>query len=241
MDEIRRQAYLQAMGIDTYFHPPPLSVARSTMTSVRKPRQDNPPGPGQNESKKSAGYPAAKGESSTTKISGAQSSDENSTLDELRFCLQFYQINKQVAVINEIPYLDNGRVDQSVRALLLAILKALEVELELLQEPQVFRWPLTADDDASAERLPVALLALEGFMRKRLESFCCSHLLVFAGQCGELLQNKEIRSQVFRDTTAQVTITQSLHAMLRVPVLKKQVWEDIGTLQGRLSDSLEAI
>jgi hypothetical protein len=150
--------------------------------------------------------------------------------------LQFYVVNEQVSVVNEIPYLDNGKANGSIQALLLAILKALKIDLELLPEPQVFRWPLAADDEANVERLPEAMLALEGFMHKRLESFSGSHLLVLAGQCKELLQGEKGNSKVFGDTQAKIVITHSLHAMLRIPVLKKQVWEDIRSLQGKLSN-----
>ena len=176
-------------------------------------------------------------EKSASQVSESLNKGGDSDLEELRFSLQFFPVNEQVAVINEIPYLDNGKSNESIQTLLLAILKALEVSLDNLEEPQMFRWPLAANDDASAERLPEALLTLEGFMHKRLESSSYSYLLVFAGQFAELLQSDNTSNSIFGGKSAEIITTQSLHTLLRVPILKKQVWEDLRSLQGRLSNS----
>jgi len=281
MDEIRRQAYLRAMGIDNYFHRQPSPVAQAqeglnvqvennldttqtreksestagltptllpnlhgkvSITSAEAIKKPNHEQAGKIDQEardyngKDAVDPSEKAES---QVSESLNSGGDSELEELRFCLQFYPVNEQVAVINEIPYLDNGKSNGSIQSLLLAILKALEVTLDKLEEPQMFRWPLAADDNASAERLPEALLTLEGFMHKRLESSSYSYLLVFAGQSAELLQSDNTISSIFGDQSAEIIVTQSLHTLLRVPVLKKQVWEDLRSLQGRLSNPPE--
>ncbi|MBL4821449.1 MAG: hypothetical protein JKY98_10750, partial [Gammaproteobacteria bacterium] len=153
---------------------------------------------------------------------------------DLRFSLQFFLINDQLAVINEIPYLDDGSSGSSVQSLLLAILKALEIEPAHLNDPQLFSWPLAVEDDASAHRQADALLALEGFMSKRLESSRLSHLLVFAGKFRDILQDDIAVNGAFRNARAQVIVTHSIHAMLRIPALKKQVWEELRVLKGRL-------
>jgi hypothetical protein len=276
MDEIRRQAYLQAMGIDNYFHrrtvsavhPPELlkresvinnnalrdgKPARIEAEAVAKPIKHSQAEETlsntvsikdlvhqQNETDAPVKMHKEEVASSTSQQPDeSQSQDAESETQELRFCIQFYAINDRLAVINEIPYLHNTWEDKNIRDLLLAILKALDLELPLLEAPQVFHWPLGSDGNADAARMPEALLTLEGFMRKRLESRQYTNLLIFAGQCAELFQDEDNLNKIFSGTQAKIIATESLHAMLRVPVLKKQVWEDIRALQGSLSDPAE--
>ena len=279
MDEIRRQAYLTAMGIGTCFPRSPTQLAlppeivtvareRAFAYKARPDIEDEekqistavenkqsvdadlfPIGIGpknvkpgklnssnQNNVAEPSEHSAELFEQQTVE---SQQQEDNIEPVELRFSLQFYCVNEQLAVINEIPYLDNNSADESLQILLLAILKSLGIELKYLEEPQVFRWPLAEDDNAGIERIPEALLTLGGFMRKRLESSDYSQLLIFAAQCRELLQSDQSDVRVFGDVDAQVTITHSLHAMLRVAALKKEVWQDIQILQGIFSHPIE--
>ncbi|MBL4820341.1 MAG: hypothetical protein JKY98_05025, partial [Gammaproteobacteria bacterium] len=172
MNETRRQAYLYAMGIDSYFPRYPLPGARPSKIPIIEPIVAAPEPKRREEIQESAGLsgrtPPINAADANTEAepAGKPVNESNPGTDEiqqgdLRFSLQFFRINDQLAVINEIPYLDDGSSGSSVQSLLLAILKALEIEPAHLNDPQLFSWPLAVEDDASAHRQADALLALE--------------------------------------------------------------------------------
>ncbi len=153
---------------------------------------------------------------------------------ELRFNLQYFQINDELAVFNELPYHYTAESAQQEISLLNAILVALGIDRKLEQPDLVFRWPLAADDKAGSERAVEASSVLRGFIQGRRMAFRFSKLLVFAGQCTGLIQHALGDSQDNANNAlseCQLVITHTLGEMLKVPALKKNVWHRIRALR----------
>ena len=146
--------------------------------------------------------------------------------EQLRFSLQFYRIAENLAVINEVPYLGSSSTEKEMNNLLGAILRALGMELAELPAAARFNWPLSADEDASLLLAADAYQALEGFLGKRLGTNFYDVVVVFGSQCEELFANSSV-SQLLGESSNQVIHTHSLDAMLKVPMLKRSVWESI--------------
>lgn len=147
-------------------------------------------------------------------------------VEQLRFSLQFHPVTATIAVISEIPFLGNERIHQGTGKLLLAILRALNLPIAELPRPDRFNWPLAADDDASAGRAPEAGQALQGFLRKRLETGAYQQVLVFGDRFRTLFAAAGVDEQL-AGTGVRVIHTHSLGAMLQVPALKRTVWEQV--------------
>jgi hypothetical protein len=264
MEEARRLAYIKAMGIDSYLPRDSSVEGSDRVYQDQVPYQANsdksnsaaathdhfrtdptplPAPTGQMPSDLTRPSPPeviSKNESpdapleqkSNTPAPPVDAIAEQPGQDQMRFALQYFAINDQLAVINEVPYLAAGQLDNEAFTLLRAILRALKIEVSQLPAPTVFQWPLDVKDAAGFASLADAMSALEGFMNKRQESSDYSCLLIFADQCAEMLLDNQAR--LVKNKTSEVVITHSLQAMLKVPALKKSVWETIRNLEGGL-------
>lgn len=233
MDETRRLAYLEAMGIDVYQRPVPAPAnptARLARPVARDTGSERYGGP------RPGSLSARPGGSADTGIAGpvAPAALDDPRLggwsgDELRFRLQFYPLSGEFLIINEIPHQAGERNGDSARALLQAILQALQVAPEALPAPLEFSWPMPGDDDASVVRLADARDALGGFFAARLPAYSAggavNRVLVFAGPCSDLFApGGQLRALVAGDR-AEVVIAPSLGSMLQVPALKRDAWQ----------------
>lgn len=153
---------------------------------------------------------------------------------DLRFNLQYFQINDELVVLNELPYHYTTETAQQEISLLNAMLVALGIDCKLAQADMVFRWPLAADDTSGSERAIEASSALRGFIQGRRMACGFSQLLVLAGQCAGLIQHALGDSQDNTNNALseyQLVITHTLGEMLKVPALKKNVWHKIRPLR----------
>ena len=181
--------------------------------------------------------------------------------DELRFKLRYFRINGQLAIIDEVPHQKSERLNQEDRALLLAILRALQLDCSDVElNPESFSWPLAENlsmknDPSTEARRALSgfirmrqekdrfsnLLIKSGFIRMRQEKDRFSNLLIFAGQADKLLvQQKdgvEIRDFAAGSSDYFITVTNSLHSMLAYPALKREVWQQLQSLRKRLAES----
>ncbi len=153
---------------------------------------------------------------------------------ELRFSVQFYRISEKLAIINEVPFLRSSSNEQDLNKLLTAILRALGQEFGESPNSVRFNWPLGADDDASSRRASEAFQALSGFMRKRLGSDSYKVILVFGNQCEELFDKSGV-GDLLTETSERLIHTHSLDAILRVPSLKRSVWDSIRVIPALLN------
>jgi hypothetical protein len=247
MDEARRLAYLSAMGIDCYvlresrpvvadLPDKPLPEPDKPLPEPDKPLPDQSAEPvavGQQRSILASTLTTAP-ETQTQESTDAPQESRDATVQgneadadaELRFSLQFYRVSEQLAVINEIPFLQAGRSENEVNNLLQAILRALGLELTELPPAVRFNWPLGSDDDASERRASEAYQALSGFMRKRLGSNFYDVVVVFGNQCEVLFDDSGV-DELLEESSNRVIHTHSLDNILQVPALKQSVWESI--------------
>lgn len=261
MNELRRLAYLRAMGIDCY-----VRLSRAVLAEVDEADNSSVNSelePGQlagrsalsvlvpNVARPAASALEAMGVSVAPVAPTQADTDPRSKspiptrpptpLDpatdnepqQLRFSLQFYPATEKLALISEIPFMGNERIANGTARLLLAILHALDVETEQAPKPDRFNWPLGLEDDAAVSRSPEAFQALQGFLRKRLESAAFSVIVVFGNQSKALFAQAEADTLLAAGDT-RVIYTHSLGAMLQVPALKRTVWEDIRGLRSLL-------
>ncbi len=246
MNEARRLAYLRAMGIDCY-------VRRDLRAVVSGPADASTSGPtmvapGYSPVNTLAGsHPraamsdfntrpwAAAGPSVPETDFRVAEADSETEVEQLRFSLHFYPISAHLAVISEIPFAGNERIQKGTKRLLAAILRALDTAVAELPNPDRFNWPLAADDDASAVRAAEAYQALGGFLRKRLEKQEFRVMLVFGDRCRSWFSEAGIESLVEAAET-RVVHTHSLGAMMQVPALKQIVWQDVRAVSEQLSD-----
>lgn len=163
--------------------------------------------------------------SETRPEAGQQKAAAKNAIAPLRFSLQYYRISEQLAVINEVPYLGSARPENEVQNLLAAILRAIGQDIDL-PGPDRFNWPLSADDDASGRRAPEAYQALQGFLRKRLRNNTMRVVVVFGNQLEDLFASSGVDQQL-NAVCGQIIHTHSLDAMLKVPALKRSVWDSV--------------
>ena len=265
MNENQRQAYLQAMGIQVYFPRLVLPGARpspdyffSEEPLKQKQQDEIVGGSGQHAESVAipiteAAVPKPDGEAeaetgaeadSGTDIVLSQSAPGEDTLaeEELRFSLQYFKINDQIAVINEIPHVKSHHHSGESITLLKAILAALGIDSGQCQfEPGRFDWPITTGLPRGDDEQLVARNALFGFIRKRQEIDKFDNLILFCARIESLIQSSEsgVAAHDFESTKHgfHITVTRSLHAMLSIPLLKCSVWQDLQVLKARVEAS----
>jgi len=157
--------------------------------------------------------------------------------DQLKFSLQYYAIDNQLAIINEEPFEIRGRQAKESLALLKAILNALKPGFDSPLQSESFAWPI-AEGLNAAEPERAARLALQGFINQRKSQEGFGNLLVFTAQLGSLF-NEKSPDEPFGDVedsaiNCQMTLTHSLHSMLAHPLLKREVWSHLQPLLKRL-------
>ncbi len=278
MNELKRQAYLGAMGIQTYFPRMRLAGAKPSpayavqvetkadlptveVTSVT----EDSPAVAQLKSLASSGkkpgvsplHAAAvslRDEQNSGQIqskpSRGRSPQEYAEVpqqtkidvepdNELRFSLLYFRINEKLAVIDELPHQISGQLNKESLILLKAILAALGQHISNTDlKAELFSWPL--DTGYSMKNSPAieAGKALSGFLQMRQEIDGFDNLLVFAGQVESLMLNqKNTRPEhdFESDRGYFITVTSSLHSILAVPTLKRDVWQKLQSLRSRIN------
>lgn len=250
MDELRRQAYLNAMGIQQYYPRSSLAGAKASPASHLAPSitlstpsaaltvdseeaaRQGPPG-GNDETLLEPENEAGKEPEQEAESGGEPQA-------ELKFELCYYKINAELAVIDEIPHHSGEKSHTHSLALLQAILLALGVDSKDCQfNPETFSWPLAAALEMKSEPALEARKALLGFIKKRQEIDRFGNLLIFAGQIDEILVHREGeeegRDYQFANCNYYVTITSSLRSMLAYPMLKRDTWHHLQPLRQRLA------
>ncbi|MEX0617587.1 MAG: hypothetical protein WDZ76_04250 [Pseudohongiellaceae bacterium] len=203
MNEVQRQAYLQLMQIDSYFPRSPLPGAKpSVSVSV-------------------AVEPVA------------VSAPETRNDEPVQFTLRYYRVNADLAVMDETPHAGGQQDDRRERALLVAILRALGVNFSELELAGEFAWPVTGHRDLVEKGAGAAWRGLDGYLHGRQASHGFNSLVVFAGGCAKLINSHlEVKSghRYWPGLEMDITVTQSLNAILTVPTLKRGVWQDLQPL-----------
>ena len=170
----------------------------------------------------------------------AETGKEQIPGEALRFSVQFFRVNAQLAVINEAPHEAGGRENQQATSLLTNLLVALGLGQEELAglTADRFNWPIAEGLGAMGDSRHAAKLALNGFITQRHEQQGFSNLLLLTAQLVDLMSDHSERpdmgDQKRVDAPYKFTITHSLHAMLAHSDLKREAWQHLATLRGRL-------
>ena len=170
----------------------------------------------------------------------AETGKEQIPGESLRFSVQFFRVNAQLAVINEAPHEAGGRENQQATSLLINLLVALGLGQEELAglTADRFNWPIAEGLGAMGDSRHAAKLALNGFITQRHEQQGFSNLLLLTAQLVDVMSDHSERpdmgDQKRVDAPYKFTITHSLHAMLAHSDLKREAWQHLAALRGRL-------
>ncbi len=170
----------------------------------------------------------------------AETGKEQIPGEALRFSVQFFRVNAQLAVINEAPHEAGGRENQQASLLLTNLLVALGLGQEELAglTADRFNWPIAEGLGAMGDSRHAAKLALNGFITQRHEQQGFSNLLLLTAQLVDVMSDHSgqpaMGDQKRVDAPYKFTITHSLHAMLAHSDLKREAWQHLAALRGRL-------
>ena len=215
MNERKRQAYLEAMDIQTYFprqqlpgaKPSPLydfPIEQSPVLvdlaedspSVLSREGTRPDGLHALEELRSSGTAVRKATVTPIKKPDASSDSENGVQPEnavqqeprLSFTLRYYRINEKLAVLDEMPGQASRELSERSTSLLQAILRALgQAENTTNLKVEEFSWPMRSGYPLKDTPQAEAAKAISGFLQMRKETDGFGNLLVFAGQLEEVL------------------------------------------------------
>ena len=182
----------------------------------------------------------AEAETGRAEIKRAETGKEQIPGESLRFSVQFFRVNAQLAVINEAPHEAGGRENQQATSLLINLLVALGLGQEELAglTADRFNWPIAEGLGAMGDSRHAAKLALNGFITQRHEQQGFSNLLLLTAQLVDVMSDHSgqpaMGDQKRVDAPYKFTITHSLHAMLAHSDLKREAWQHLATLRGRL-------
>jgi len=193
-------------------------------------------------------------ETTFKKVAKETSSTENSS-DALRFNLRYYRINQELAVISEIPHLQNNSHQKEALTLLRAILAALGVDPSNCSfTPESFDWPLAENLSMKNDPKTEASNALRGFLKVRHVQDGFHNLLILSNQLEELLLprwrtttnpsgnavNQVAAVEVTHDFELDneeviCTLVTSVQSMLSMPLLKREAWKQMQALRQRIA------
>lgn len=253
MDEPRRLAYLNAMGIDCALVSrqgsllkPQAVHSRDTHISIAPRRAEKI----DQDAVSSSGKVSAPETKIKETVAPEATRESLSAVTELlRFSLQFYSLTTNFAVINEIPFRSEERTHYRTEALLGAILVALgdacypaagadksddgkeehDPAIGSLPRPARFNWPLTTGDDVPQASAREALQAVEGFLRKRLDGADYRVIAVLSSQRDVLFGpgQPDGIDALFNTLGLTAVYSHSLDELLRIPSLKSVAWNEL--------------
>tara|TARA_B100001029_G_C15011315_1_gene424436 strand:+ start:315 stop:995 length:681 start_codon:yes stop_codon:yes gene_type:complete len=160
----------------------------------------------------------------------------------LRFSLNYYFLNSQLAVLEEVPLSKSRFSHRDYLNLLRKILLALGVKAENQSfDVENISWPVAEGFATPADQESAARLMLFGFIRKKSQEANFANLLVFADSISDFfIRHKKTESirDYFSETQGfHLTISQSLESMLIHPDLKKDAWQQLQPLRERITSS----
>ena len=185
----------------------------------------------------------AEEETGRADIERAETGKEQIPSEALRFSVQFFRVNAQLAVINEAPHEAGGRENQQATSLLTNLLVALGLGQEELAglTADRFNWPIAEGLGAMGDSRHAAKLALNGFITQRHEQQGFSNLLLLTAQLVDVMSDHSERPDMGDQKRVgapyKFTITHSLHAMLAHSDLKREAWQHLAALRRRLQSA----
>ncbi len=240
MNEDLRQAYLQRMGIQSYFprHQLPgaavsllLGLQKETQTEVSEPSS-----PVESQSSAAIDELAA---ARLTVQSADKASDPASLetekpeatkqdVSEIRFQLSFIRASDDLLALVSLPYVqDTGRLNNAQKRLFSNLCRALKLPPNVLDfNIKAFRWPFSEaaflDKSEAAARA-----ALNTYLSQLHEDASFSHLLLLGSNIATLLE--DFRQQI----DGELLVCRSLDEMLKMQQLKRETWATLRARAGR--------
>lgn len=215
MNERKRQAYLEAMDIQTYFPRQQLPGAKPSpdydfpaLSAVLPELDESIQAKTEisaNSARKASGLdaveelrsrPPSSRKATVTPIRQSSKAPESESepdtaLDQensLSFTLRYYRINEKLAVLDEVPTEGSAQLSEESLTLMQAILKALGQDgFEPNRTAEEFSWPLLSGYSMKNTPRVEAAKAISGFLQMRKETDGFTNLLVFAGQVEDVL------------------------------------------------------
>lgn len=265
MNERKRQAYLEAMDIQTYFprqqlpgaKPSPQYDFPAVSAVLPESKEANTAISAQGVGKANglaaieelrSGAPAARKatvtpirQSAELPLNENEAGAESNQEDNLSFTLRYYRINERLAVLDEVPPQGSRQLSEESLSLMQAILKALgQGSFEPNPKAEEFSWPLLSGYSMKNTPQVEAAKAISGFLQMRKETDGFTNLLVFAGQVEDVLLqfNEDKNARDFESSKGYfITVTHSLASMLAVSTLKRDVWQHLQALRKRIDSS----
>ena len=265
MNELQRQAYLQAMDIQPYFprkvlpgaKPSPhydipiaqAVVAKPEKTANIEQAKQSIRGAGLAAIDELRSTPESARKATVTPIrqqnrevaEGPDSPAVEEQESTRRFTLRYYRINDRLVVLDEVPSQGSEQLSRESHKLMQAILKSLGCSsAEFSMQVEEFSWPVQSGYSVKNSPEVEAAKAISGFLQMRQETDGFTNLLIFAGQVEDLfLQNAPDKTA--RDFESSkgyhISVTHSLASMLAVPTLKRDVWQHLQPLRKRIDGS----
>ncbi|GJM12831.1 MAG: hypothetical protein DHS20C12_12340 [Pseudohongiella sp.] len=256
MNELKRQAYLEAMDIQTYFprqqlpgaKPSPIYeipkiVAEAEDSIAHAPAQADKKQTSLKAIEELRSQPATARKATVTAIKPAEQAPNEQEVDaaaeqaqSLNFTLRYHRISETLAVLDEVPTQGSRQLNEQSRQLMQGILTALgQNDFDSLSSAEEFSWPPLSEYSRKNTPEIEAAKAIAGFLQMRHETDGFSNLLVFAAQVEEVLLRSDTAARDFDSGKGYfTTITHSLPSMLAVPTLKRDVWQHLQVLKKRI-------
>lgn len=251
LNEAQRQAYLEVMGIKSYF---PRFVLPGARPSVKCDWPENILAVDSPESETRLAITESKSVAIQTNNATIKSKPEQATvpqlseptaekisqteaLEEIRFQLAFIRINENICVLNQLPYVGGKHLGLSHQKLLLNIVKSLDLDHENLHFNELpFRWPF-GEFEHLKKNEGAARQALHAYLDQRMLEQGFNTLLLMGEMAVRFLQPRDHSNDVKRGVLTIVdglpwktASLESLDEMLKMPALKRDVWVDLRSL-----------
>ena len=202
LNEIQRQAYLKAMGIESYFprlvlpgapesrqcdwpeeyprqSPEHNSQTKISVTADATPRAEGKEKTAQGVPEPMGGQPLEKpaAKAPTARESGQTVQESGQTVQEIRFQLAFIRVDDQLCVLNQLPHVGRNQLSPGHRQLLHNLLRSRGISVSAGDiEGEIYRWPYMeglVDKGADAARQ-----GLHSYLQQKLSDRPFSTLLV---------------------------------------------------------------
>ena len=258
MNEFQRREYLSAMGIDLYCpqeklpaekqikeralneadkNPSGFAASKPSETYNLLHELHRPPGAGQHD----ASHPKQKSRErseSHSIINDKLPTTSNET--DLHFSLNFYFLNKRLAVLEEVVRDETAYNRKKSSDLMYNVLSALGIDLKGYSlEGENISWPVAKEFSMMGDQASAARQMLFGFIKRKSHQNEFANLLVFAETISGFYLRTE-KGEIVRDYFNQeekihLTVTHTLQSMMDRPQLKKDVWQQLQPLRDRLT------
>ena len=167
-----------------------------------------------------------------------RNSDEAADNKEIRFQFAFIRISDKLCILNQIPYVGiKQQLSTGHKNLLLNILRAFQLNTENPGfDAMTFRWPLVEGEHVDKSE-GAARSALNSYLEQQMAEKDSRLLLIMGSLAARYTLPEEAQGELESGTFHQlnnqvwkVAKTRSLDEILSMPQVKKEVWQQLLSL-----------